>query len=67
MATRKPKYEAQIDGQRVRVYATRSEYEVLVGEGDISDPDAPVWCFPKVGQPFVWAAQAVMNWKEDQK
>jgi hypothetical protein len=60
-SAKKPKYETTINGTRVRVYATRSEYECLVGEGDINDPAAPVWCFPKIGGPDVWAAQAELS------
>lgn len=58
---RKPKYETTIEGVRVRVYATRSEYEVLVGDGDIADPKAEVWMFPKIGAPDAWAHQAYLN------
>ena len=52
---RVPKFDALIENVRVRVYATRSEFEVLIGDGDIADPDAPVWCYPKVGEAEIWA------------
>lgn len=58
---RQPKHDEIIDGVRVRVYATRSEYEVLVGDGDIDDPSAEVWAFPKFGTPDAWAHQARLN------
>jgi len=58
-AKRQPKYDETVRGTRVRVYATRSEYEVLIGDGDVADPDAEVWCYPKVGTPGTWAAQAI--------
>lgn len=55
---RKVKYETEIDGVRYRVYATRSELEVLIGEGDIGDPSANVWVYPKVIGPYSAARQA---------
>lgn len=61
MSKRQPKHEATINGIRVRVYASRTEYECLIGDSDISDPNAEVWCFPKVGSFLSWAHQAVMN------
>lgn len=63
MAKKQPKYETTIDGLRGRVYASRSEYEVLIGDGDIADPAADVWAFPKIGEPTMWAEQAVLNHK----
>ena len=47
MSKRQPKFEQEIDGVRVRVYATRSEYEVIFHDGDIDDPAANVLCYPK--------------------
>ena len=47
MAKRQPKAETTIDGVRLRAYTTRSEIEVLVGDGDIADPQAEVWCYWK--------------------
>lgn len=62
MARKKqPKHEETIDGVRVRVYATRSEYEALIGDGEIDDPEAHVLCYPKVGAPADWAHQAVLD------
>lgn len=61
MSKRQPKFDTMIDGVRVRVYATHTEYEALIGDGEITDPDAPVWCFPKVGSPSIWARQALLN------
>lgn len=73
MATRRPKYdmERQIPGQaegstiRVRVYSTRQEYEVLIGDEDIANPDAPVWCFPKIGDGLMWADEGVRAYAAD--
>ena len=61
MAAPRVVHEETIDGIRVRVYARRTEYEVLLGEGSINDPQAEVWAFPKVGTPSTWAHQAVLN------
>lgn len=62
MATKaKPKLDAEIGGFRVRVYSRRDCFEAIIGEGDVSDPEADVWVFPKVGTPNVWARQAVAN------
>lgn len=66
MATRKPKFDEVLDGVRVRVFATRSEFEVLCGEEDIDDPAAFVWCYPKVGPPDAWAAQARLQYRSEQ-
>jgi hypothetical protein len=60
MATkRQPKFDDQIDGVRVRVYATRSEYEVIFDDDDIADPNADVLIYPKVGDPAAWARQGL--------
>jgi hypothetical protein len=32
---------------RVRVFATRSEFEVVFNDDDIDDPSAQVLCYPK--------------------
>lgn len=61
MAKRQPKVDEVIEGTRVRVYATRSEFEVLVGDGDIADPEAPVWCYPKIGTADAWARQGWLD------
>ena len=58
MATRKPRFDEVIDGVRVRVFAARTEYEVVFGDTDVSDPEAEVFCYPKVGTADVWARQA---------
>lgn len=63
---RTPKYDETIDGHRVRVFASRSEYEVLIGDGDIADPDADVRVYPKLGTPDVWAQQGLLDWKATQ-
>jgi hypothetical protein len=63
MAKRQPKFDEVLNGTRVRVYATRSEYEVLIGDGMIEDPEADVWCYPKLGIPSTWAAQALAEYQ----
>jgi hypothetical protein len=63
MAKRQSKHDEIIEGTRVRVYATRSEYEVLFGDGDIADPEADVRCYPKAGYPALWARQGHAEWK----
>lgn len=45
---RQPKFDVVRDGVRYRAFATRTEIEVLVGDGDIADPEAEVWVYPKV-------------------
>jgi hypothetical protein len=65
MGKRQPKYDGEIEGVRVRVYATRSEYEALVGDGEIDDPEAPVWVFPKMLGVGAAAHQAVLNSKSE--
>lgn len=49
MSARRPKFDDVLDGVRVRVYATRTEYEVIFADGDIDDPAAEVFCYPKIG------------------
>lgn len=60
-AARKPKFDEVLDGVRVRIYATRSEYEAIFNDDDITDPEAEVIVFPKLGgpgAPTAWAHQA---------
>lgn len=63
MGKRQPKYEETIDGVRVRLYTSRSAIEALVGDGDIGDPAAEVWEFPKWIGFAPAAAQAALNHK----
>jgi hypothetical protein len=65
MTTRKPKFDEVIKGVRVRVYATRSEYEVVFNDDDVDDPNVLVWCYPKMGPPNIWADQARLEYKPD--
>lgn len=65
MATRKPKFDAILDGIRVRVFATRTEYEVVFKDDDIADPAAQVLCYPKVGEPSIWARQGRAEYVAD--
>ncbi len=57
MSKRQPKVDKVINGVRVRVYATRSDYEVVFNDDDVDDPTAQVLCYPKVGNANVWAEQ----------
>jgi hypothetical protein len=63
LMARKTKYEETIDGTRVRVYATRSELECLIGDGDIADPEQEVWVYPKIIGPYAAAHQAILDRK----
>lgn len=63
MSTRKPKFDDVLDGVRVRIYATRSEYEAIFNDDDIGDPNTDVTCYPKVGEPSAWAAQARLTYE----
>ncbi len=63
MSNRKPKFDEVLDGVRVRVYATKGEYEALRGDGDIDNPQAFVWCYPRIGPPDAWAAQARLQYR----
>lgn len=65
--TRKPKLDTIIRGTRVRVYASRSEYEVVFGNDDVADPDAYVMCYPKIGDAFAWADQGVLDYQRSQQ
>jgi hypothetical protein len=56
---RKPKLDEVVDGVRVRVYATRTEYEVIFDDDDIDDPNADVMLYPKLGEPATWARQGL--------
>lgn len=62
-AKRQPKFDEVIDGIRVRVYATRSEYEVIYNDDDISDLASEVRCYPKVGEPGPWAHQGRLEYE----
>lgn len=58
MGSRKrPTWEGDIDGIHIRVYATRTSYECIAGDEDISDPKSNVWVYPKTGNAGVWAHQ----------
>jgi hypothetical protein len=59
MAKRMPKFDGKIEGTRVRVYATRTEYEVIFNDDDIANSEAEVILYPKVGNPETWARQAM--------
>lgn len=61
---RKLKYETVIRGVRVRVYATRNEYEVIFNDEDIADVASEVYCYPKIGGPEVWADQGYIEYSE---
>lgn len=64
MATKKtPKFDAEIRGVRVRVYATRQGYEAIFNDDDITDVDARVLCYPKIGPADVWAEQARLDYE----
>lgn len=63
MAKRQPKFDDVIDGVRVRVYATRSEYEVIFNDDDIADPNADVTLYPKIGEPSAWAQQGRLEYR----
>lgn len=64
MANRKPKFDQVLNGIRVRVYATRTEYEVIYNDDDINDLSANVRVYPKVGSPGDWAAQGRLQYEE---
>jgi len=59
---RKPRYEVVINGVRVRVYATRNEYEVVFNDDDIDDMASEVYCYPESGGPEVWAEQGYVEY-----
>ena len=62
MTTRKSKLDEVINGIRVRVYATRSEYEVVFNDDDVHDLNAQVLCYPRVGGPEPWARQGRLEY-----
>ena len=58
MGKKQPKFDQVIRDVRVRVYASRTEYEVLFGSTrEIEDREAHVLVYPKFGTPDNWAAQ----------
>jgi|GEM_PF-2808087 hypothetical protein len=61
MTKRTPKFDEVINGTRVRVFATRSEYEVVLFDDDPDAPETDVWCYPKIGTPDIWARQALRD------
>jgi hypothetical protein len=63
MAKRQPKFDDTIDGVRVRVYATRSDYEVIFNDDDIADMAAQVLVYPKIGDVAVWAKQGRLQYE----
>lgn len=69
MAKRTPKYDGTIDGVRVRIYATHTDYEAVFNDDDPDDPEANVLCYPKMGDPTeaptVWAHQARLEYVPD--
>lgn len=62
---RKPKFDEVLEGIRVRVYATRSEYEVIFNDDDIEDQGAQVICYPKSGPVENWANLARREYAEE--
>lgn len=65
MSGRQAKFDQVIDGVRVRVYATRSEYEVIFNDDDIADPAAQVLCYPKAFGIGVSARQGRLEYQPD--
>lgn len=62
MAKKQPKCDLVLDGVRVRVYATRTEYEVVFNDDDVNDPDAFVMVYPKIGDGGAWAHQGRLDY-----
>lgn len=60
---RRPKFDGVLNGVRVRIYATRSEYEAVYNDDDVADPNANVRVYPKMGAPDAWAAQARLEYQ----
>lgn len=60
---RQPKFDGVLDGVRVRIYATRSEYEAVYNDDDVMDPEADVMLYPKLGDAEAWARQARLEYK----
>lgn len=65
MSKRQPKVDRIIDGVRVRIYASRSDYEAVFNDDDIDDPAAQVLLYPKAGSADVWADQARIEYKPE--
>jgi hypothetical protein len=65
MSKRQPKFDEVINGVRVRVYATRSEYEVVFNDDDVDDLTAQVLCYPKMGDVDTWAHQGRAEYKPE--
>lgn len=65
MAKKQPKFDDVIDGVRVRVYATRQEFEVIYNDDDIEDSAAQVRCYPKIGPADAWAHQGRLDYKPE--
>ena len=64
MAKKQPKFDQVIRDVRVRVYASRAEYEVLFGSTrEIEDLEADVLVYPKFGTPDNWAAQGRLEYR----
>ena len=52
MGKKQPKFDRVIRDVLVRVYASRTKYEVLFGSArEIGDPEAYVLVYPKLGTP----------------
>lgn len=47
MGAKRPALEQTVDGLRFRAYSRRSTIEVLIGDGEVDDPAAEVWIYPK--------------------
>lgn len=60
-AKRKPRLDQVFDGVRVRVYASRSDLEVIFDDDDIADPNAEVMLYPKVLGALVAARQGLLE------
>lgn len=60
-AKRKPRLDQVFDGVRVRVYGTRSEWEVIFDDDDIGNPDANVLVYPKRLNVLVAARQGLLE------
>ncbi len=65
MSKRQAKFDQVIDGVRVRIYATRSEYEAVFNDDEVDDPQAQVLCYPKMGGADTWARQARLEYRSE--
>ncbi len=65
MTTRRPRFDQVLEGIRVRVYATKDEYEVIFNNDDIDDMAADVRCYPKMGGPEAWAHQGRLEYARE--